>query len=124
MLTLKTTQPPNGEAGPDLIAAILSYWVSLTLICQCTIELLSCCNTRLKIALQTLEVRIGLNHCSWQYCCISVQCLLYIQILNNCLNSIYEMFLLWNILGVPRPEADSESVVWWQDTLCLHLCLP
>ena len=87
------TQPSDSEAGPDLIAAILSYWVSLVLIWQCTIELLSRCNARLKMVLQTLGVRIGLNHCSWQYCCISVQCILCIYIDLGQLPELY----LWNV---------------------------
>jgi hypothetical protein len=64
VVQLRTTksfdgQPVIPKPWPDLIAAILSYWVSLVQICA--IELSTDRDARLKIALQSLEVMIGLN---------------------------------------------------------------
>ena len=54
-------QPIISEPWPDLIAAILSHWVSLMIIRM--IELLIDWDARLKIALWTWEMMIGLKWC-------------------------------------------------------------
>jgi hypothetical protein len=61
---LQTKKDLNGQLvitkpWPDLIAAILSHWVSLVL--NCIVELFTDLDTRWEMALQTLEVMIGLN---------------------------------------------------------------
>jgi hypothetical protein len=63
-IQLTATASPSGqlamtEPWPDLIAAILSHWVSWTLISM--IKLLTDWDARLKRALQTLKAMIGLN---------------------------------------------------------------
>lgn len=64
VIQLRTAESLSGqlaitEPWPDLIAAILSHWVSWILISK----LLTDWDARLKRALQTLEAMIGLNRC-------------------------------------------------------------
>ena len=66
VIQLRTAESLSGqlaitEPWPDLIVAILLHWVSWILISM--IKLLTDSDARLKRALQTLEVMIGLNRC-------------------------------------------------------------
>lgn len=93
VVRLRTTESLDGQLvnpgpWPDLIAAILSYWVSSIQICA--IELSTERDARLKIALQNLEVMIGLNRCKERIFSVCVQCHVCIYIL-----IISKRFLLW-----------------------------
>jgi hypothetical protein len=68
---LQTKKNINGQLvisrpWPDLIAAILSHWVRLIL--NHKVELLTDLDTRWEMALQTLEVMIGLSQLILKYC--------------------------------------------------------